>query len=151
MRGIGALVRWLASYATDPDSVPGIAAMVPDGPFVTDLNTDQPGQPRPGTPWFVVSSDFEVTVDDHPPEIPAAVVARLVDGVVDRVITGPNDLVVDVESMSSIDLAHGGGYVRGALALRPNSTVYHTNYFVQESVCRGPEGLARRARRPSPG
>ena len=135
VRGIGALVRWLASYATDPDSVPGIAAMVPDGPFVTDLNTDQPGQPRPGTPWFVVSSDFEVTVDDHPPEIPAAVVARLVDGVVDRVITGPNDLVVDVESMSSIDLAHGGGYVRGALALRPNSTVYHTNYFVQESVC----------------
>jgi hypothetical protein len=136
VRGVGALVRWLASYATDPDSVPGIAAMVPDGPFVTEINQDQRGQPRSGTPWFVVSSDFEVTVDDHPPEIPSAVVARLVDGVVDQVITGPNDLVVDDESMSAIDLEHGGGYVRGTLALRANSTVYHTNYFSQESVCR---------------
>ena len=136
VRGIGALVRWLASYATDPDSVPGIAAMVPDGPFVTEINKDQHGQPRSGTPWFVVSSDFEVTVDDHPPELPAAVVARLVDGVVDQVITGPNDLVVDDESMSAIDLEHGGGYVRSALALPANSTVYHTNYFTQESVCR---------------
>ena len=136
VRGVGALVRWLASYATDPDSVPGIAAMVPDGPFVISLNEDQPGQPRAGTPWFVVSSDFEVTVDDHPPEIPTAVVARLVDGVVDHVITGPNDLVVDVESMSAIDLSHGGGYVHGELALPANSAVYHTNYFVQESVCR---------------
>ena len=44
VRGIGALVRWLASYATDPDSVPGIAAMVPDGPFVTE---HQPGPAWP--------------------------------------------------------------------------------------------------------
>ena len=146
VRGIGALVRWLASYATDPDSVPGIAAMVPDGPFVTSLNEDQPGQPRSGTPWFVVSSDFEVTVDDHPPELPAAVVARLVDGVVDHVITGPNDLVVDVESMSAIDLSHGGGYVHGELALPANSAVYHTNYFVQDSVGRALEAwLVQRA------
>jgi hypothetical protein len=64
------------------------------------------------------------------------VVARLVDGVVDQVITGPNDLVVDDESMSAIDLEHGGGYVRSALALQANSIVYHTNYFSQESVCR---------------
>jgi hypothetical protein len=135
VRGVGALVRWLASYATDPDSVPGIAAMVPDGPFVTDLNLAQRGQPRSGTPWFVVSSDFAVSVEDHPPEIPAAVVARLVDGVVDHVFAGRNDLVVDVESMSAIDLAHGGGFVRGALALPANSRVYHTNYFIQESVC----------------
>ncbi|MEP6651074.1 MAG: CHAT domain-containing protein [Lapillicoccus sp.] len=135
VRGIGALVRWLASYATDPDSVPGIAAMVPDGPFVTKLNEDQRGQPRSGTPWFVVSSDFEVTVKEHPPEIPAAVVERLVDGVVDQVIPGDNDLVVDVDSMSAIDLSHGGGYVRNALTLSVNSTVYHTNYFSQEVVC----------------
>jgi hypothetical protein len=135
VRGIGALVRWLASYATDPDSVPGIAAMTPDGPFVTTLNEDQPGQPRSGTPWFVVSSDFEATVDDHPPEMPAAVITRLVDGVVDEVFEGPNDLVVDVESMSAVDLSHGGGYVRDALALSPNSVVYHTNYVTQSTVC----------------
>ena len=145
VRGIGVLVRWLASFATDPDSVPGIAAMVPDGPFVTDLNADQRGQPRSGTPWFVVSSDFEVTVDDHPPEMPVAVVTRLVDGVVDHVFTGPNDLVVDVDSMSAIDLPHGGGYVRDELALPPNSVVYHTNYFSQPVVAEALEAwLVRR-------
>ncbi|HVD64342.1 MAG TPA: CHAT domain-containing protein [Lapillicoccus sp.] len=146
VRGIGALVRWLASFATDPYSVPGIAAMVPDGPFIANLNADQRGQPRPGTPWFVVSSDFEVTVDDHPPEIPTAVVERLIDGVVDQVIPGPNDLVVDVESMSAIDLPQGGGYVRSALALPTNSTVYHTSYFSQASVCQALESwLVKRA------
>jgi hypothetical protein len=145
VRGIGVLVRWLASFATDPDSVPGIAAMVPDGPFVTDLNADQRGQPRSGTPWFVVSSDFEATVDDHPPEMPAAVVIRLVDGVVDHVFSGPNDLVVDVDSMSAIDLPHGGGYVRDALALTSNSVVYHTNYFSQAVVAEALEAwLVRR-------
>ncbi len=145
VRGVGVLVRWLASFATDPDSVPGIAAMVPDGPFVTDLNADQRGQPRSGTPWFVVSSDFEVTVDDHPPEMPVAVVTRLVDGVVDHVFTGPNDLVVDVDSMSAIDLPHGGGYVRDELALPPNSVVYHTNYFAQPVVAEALEAwLVRR-------
>ena len=145
VRGIGVLVRWLASFATDPDSVPGIAAMVPDGPFVTDLNADQRGQPRSGTPWFVVSSDFEATVDDHPPEMPVAVVTRLVDGVVDHVFSGPNDLVVDVDSMSAIDLPHGGGYVRDELALPPNSVVYHTNYFSQPVVAEALEAwLVRR-------
>jgi len=134
LRAIGALVKWLASFATDPDSVPGIAAMVPGGPFVTALNDDQPGQPRPGTPWFVVSSDFAASVTDHPPELPDAVVVEIVDGIVDQVIQGPNDLVVDVESMSAIDLLHGGGYVRNRFALPPNSTVYHTNYFVQPDV-----------------
>lgn len=136
LRAIGALVKWLASFATDPDSVPGIAAMVPDGPFVTALNADQPGQPRPGTPWFVVSSDFVATLADHPPELPDAVVVEIVDGIVDRVIQGPNDLVVDVASMGAIDLPHGGGYVRGQYAYPPNSTVYHTNYMMQPEVCR---------------
>ena len=136
LRAIGALVKWLASFATDPDSVPGLAAKMPGGPFVTTLNADQPGQPRPGTPWFVVSSDFSATVTDHPPELPDAVVTEIVDGIVDRVIQGPNDLVVDVASMSAIDLSHGGGYVRGAYAYPPNSTVYHTSYFVQPEVCR---------------
>lgn len=134
VRGIGALVRWLASYATDAESVPGIAAMAPAGPFVTAINEDQTGQPRPGTPWFVVSSNFEATVAEHPKEIPVSVVSRLVDGVVDHVFTGDNDLVVDVTSMSAIDLPHGGGYVRDELDLGTNAVVYHTNYFTQDVV-----------------
>ena len=58
-------------------------------------------------------------------------VARLVDGVVDQVFTGPNDLVVDDESMSAIDLAHGGGYVRERACPPGELVVYHTNYFSQ--------------------
>ncbi|MEO7236509.1 MAG: CHAT domain-containing protein [Lapillicoccus sp.] len=136
VKGLGALVRWLASFATDPDSVPGIAAMVPGGPFVTTLDGDQPGQPRPGTPWFVVSSDVEVSAADHPPELPVAVVLEIVDGIVDQVMQGPNDLVVDVASMSAIDRSHGGGYVRDTLALGPAANVYHTGYTRQPVVAR---------------
>ncbi len=134
VRGLGALVRWLASFATDPESVPGLAAMVPGGPFVTALNADQPGQPRPGTPWFAVSSDVEVSVAAHPPELPATVVVDIVEGIVDRVIQGPNDLVVDVPSMSAVDLEHGGGYIRDTLAFGPEAEVYHTSYTRQPVV-----------------
>lgn len=135
VRGVGILVRWLAAYATDPRQVPGIAAMDPDGAFVAELNGDQPGSPRPGTPWFVVSSDFEVTSQDRPAEIPALLAAQLADGVVDQVFDGqPNDLVVDVASMSAIDLSHGGGYVRDELALGTNPRVYHTVYFDDPTV-----------------
>lgn len=134
VKGIGALVRWLSSYATDPDRVPGIAAMDPDGAFVRIINGDQVGQPRPGTPWFVVSSDFHVTAATRPREIPLGVVTKLVEGVVDKVFDGPNDLVVDDASMSAIDLPEGGGFVRGELALGTNPVVYHTNYFSQPAV-----------------
>ncbi len=136
VKGLGALVRWLASFATDPGSVPGIAAMTPGGPFVTTLDGDQPGQPRPGTPWFVISSDVEISAADHPPELPVAVVLEIVDGIVDQVMQGPNDLVVDVASMSAIDLSHGGGYVRDTLALPPEANVYHTGYTRQPVVAR---------------
>ena len=136
VKGLGVLVRWLASFATDPDSVPGIAAMTPGGPFVTTLDGDQPGQPRPGTPWFVVSSDVEVSAADHPPELPVAVVLEIVDGIVDQVMQGPNDLVVDVASMSAIDRSHGGGYVRDTLPLGPAANVYHTGYTRQPVVAR---------------
>ncbi|MDQ2781349.1 MAG: CHAT domain-containing protein [Actinomycetota bacterium] len=136
VRGIGALVSWLASYATASGSVPGLAAMNPDGAFVETINQDQPGQPRPGTPWFVVSSDFHATTATRPEEIPAEVFSRLVEGVVDKVFDGPNDLVVDDASMSAIDLPHGGGYVRDTLALGTNAVVYHTNYFSQPVVAK---------------
>ena len=48
VRGIGALVKHLVSYAAEGDDVPGLAAMIPGGPFVTELNREQPGQPGSG-------------------------------------------------------------------------------------------------------
>jgi len=136
VRGLGALVKYLVSYAAGDDGVPGLAAMTPDGPFVTTLNEDQPGQPRPGTSWYVVSSDFHVSLlDDHhnPPEFPRELAVRLAEGFVDGIFKGRNDLVVDTDSMSAIGLPTGG-YVRDTFALGTNDVVYHVNYFSQLSV-----------------
>ena len=48
VRGIGAFVKYLVSYAATGDDVPGLKAMVPGGAFVTEINELQPGQPGPG-------------------------------------------------------------------------------------------------------
>jgi len=136
VRGVGALVKYLVSYAAGGDGVPGLAAMTPDGPFVTTLNRDQPGQPRPGTNWHVVTSDFHVTLfDDHhnPPEFPRELAVRLAEGFVDGIFKGRNDLVVDTDSMSAIGLPTGG-FVRDTFALGTNDVVHHVNYFSQLSV-----------------
>src|SRR4051794_3523335 len=136
VRGIGALVKYLVSYAASGDGVPGLAAMTPDGPFVSALNTTQPGQPGPGTSWYVVSSDFHVSLfDDHhnPPEFPRELAVRLAEGFVDGLFHGRNDLVVDTDSMAAIDLSVGG-FVKDTLGLGTNDVVYHVNYFAQLSV-----------------
>ncbi|WP_404388321.1 CHAT domain-containing protein [Humibacillus xanthopallidus] len=136
VRGIGALVKHLVSYAAEGDDVPGLAAMIPGGPFVTELNGEQPGQPGPGTSWHVVSSNFHVSLGDgshRPPEFPKELVVRLGEGFVDGLFEGDNDLVVDTASMSAIGPA-SGGYVKDSLAFGTNDEVYHTNYFSQLRV-----------------
>ncbi|MDC5697740.1 CHAT domain-containing protein [Intrasporangium calvum] len=136
VRGIGALVKYLVSYAAEGDGVPGLAAMVPDGAFVTDLNTLQAGQPGPGTQWFVIASNFHVDLADdshRPPEFPRELVVRLAEGFVDGLFDGDNDLVVDTASMSAIGLPDGG-FVADARVLASNDRVYHTNYFAQVDV-----------------
>jgi len=136
VKGIGAFVKYLASYATDDDTVPGLAAMSPEGPFVTGLNEMPPGQPQPGTGWYVVSSDFHVSLfDDHhnPPELPRELAVKLAEGIVDPVFEGANDLVVDTASMSAIGLPWGG-FIRETLELGTNDVTYHVNYFSQLQV-----------------
>ncbi|HEU5144545.1 MAG TPA: CHAT domain-containing protein [Dermatophilaceae bacterium] len=151
VRGIGAFVKYLVAYAAGKDGVPGLAAMVPDAEFVTELNRTQPGQPGPGTHWYVVSSNFHVELsDDHhsPPEFPRELVARLSEGFVDQIFEADNDLVVDTASMSAIGLPDGG-FVADSLEFGTNETVYHGNYFGQDEVGRQlarwllPAGLAR--------
>jgi hypothetical protein len=140
VRGIGAFVRYLVSAATFTEmKIPGLAAMEPDGPFITGINTTQPGQPAAGTPWYVISSDFEPALFDdrhEPPELPRELVAKLADGLVDTLMGTRNDLVVDTASMSSVDLPSGGGFIKDSLAFGTNGVVYHLNYFIQPQVCR---------------
>lgn len=131
VQGVGVLVKALVEEAVIRQGVPGLAAMDPDGEFVTRINRTQPGQPDPlQSTYFVVSSNFEATGPGGPPaELPAQLVKMLADGLVDRLMhQAPNDLVVDDASMAAIDPAVGG-FVDGTLDFGTNGSVYHTNYF----------------------
>lgn len=138
VKGIGAFVKYLVAYGGEDNGVPGLAAMMPNGKFIKEINAVQKGQPRSGeTSWYVISSDFHVELLDdshHPPEFPRELVVRLKEGFVDRLFRGENDLVVDTASMSAIGLPQGGGYVKGSLAIPTNDVVYHSNYFGQLQV-----------------
>jgi hypothetical protein len=124
IKGVGALVKYLAAYAADDGGVPGLAAMEPDGDFIVDLNRHQPDQPEPGQPWFVISSDFRASAEQTK--------FKLIEGIADNLLDGANDLVVDKKSMAAVDAP--GAYVRRALDFGTNSSVYHTNYFWQAEV-----------------
>jgi hypothetical protein len=136
LKGVGPFVKYLVSVTER--QIPGLAAMEPDGPFIKRINQTQPGQPVPGTPWYVVSSDFDAKLFDNqhePPELPAELVAKLADGLADRLIGTRNDIVVDTASMGSVDLPSGGGFIKDSLDFGTNGVVYHLNYFIQPKVC----------------
>ena len=81
--GIGAFVMFLVTASITDHGIPGLAAMEPDGSFITGINGTQPGQPAAGTPWYVVSSDFDAKLfrDSHePPQLPRELVVKLADG-----------------------------------------------------------------------
>ena len=48
VKGIGAFVKYLVSYAAEGDDVPGLKAMMTGGAFVEEINKTQQGQPGPG-------------------------------------------------------------------------------------------------------
>ncbi len=162
VKGLGAFVKYLVSYAVGADGVPGLAAMAPDGPFVTELNQTQPGQPLPGAPGTSCRRTSMSRLFDgghQPQEFPRELAVRLAEGLLDRVFKDANDLVVDVRSMSQIDVA-AGDYVGEELAFGENETVYHNNYFNQERPWRpcstgsstlSQVSLRRRRPRPVPG
>ncbi len=135
--GLGALVKLLGSPLLDESAVPGLAAMRPEGPFVTTINRTQPGQPGPGTAWFVARSDFRVNLRADggglPADFPREFARRLAEGFVDDIFRGPNDLVVDAASMGAID-ATVGGFVRDTLDFGTNDVVHHLNYFHQPDL-----------------
>ena len=124
IKGVGALVKYLAAYATDDEGVPGLAAMEPNGDFIVDLNRNRPGQPEPGQPWFVISSDFRASAENAK--------LKVIESIADEMLDGANDLVVETKSMAAIDAP--GAYVRRSLDFGTNSSVYHTNYFWQAEV-----------------
>jgi hypothetical protein len=135
--GIGPLVRYLVLVSPRDRLIPGLAAMEPDGPFITAINQTQPGQPVAGTPWYVISSDFEAELSgaaQQAPE-PGELALKLADELADRLMGTTNDLVVDTASMASVDLPSGGGFIKDTLSFGTNGIVYHLNYFIQPRTC----------------
>lgn len=133
---ITAFVKALAVTVIDEGKVPGLAAMKPGGSFVTEINTTQPGQPDPSIlDYFVIKSDFEIEGLDGPQEFPTKLKRAIQDELVDSLMNKPNDLVVDVPSMSVID-PDVPGFLRDELDFKTNNCVYHSNYFVQQAAIR---------------
>lgn len=132
LKGLAAFVKAIAVAAIDENQALGLAAMSPQGNFVSQINQTQPGQPDPDSlDCFAITSDFEATLADEG-SLPAKLLRVLGDGVVDQLMGESNDLVVDVDSMTTID-PRAGGFVKDALEYGENGQVHHVNYFHHEA------------------
>jgi hypothetical protein len=135
IQGVGALVKALVTAGISEGAAPGLAAMEPDGPFVTKINQTQPGQPdREHSNYYAVSSDFSAAAPGEDPiEMPPRLMAVLEDRLMDALMKESNDLIVNVSSMAAIDETTGG-FIDDELAFGRNRTVYHSNYFGRPEV-----------------
>ena len=134
LQGLAKLVQAMASAAIDEKQAVGLAAMDPDGDFVTNINKVQPDQPAPGViDYYAITSNFEPRFEDDEQTLPAKLLRAVADGAADKLFREENDLVVNVDSMKAID-PHVEGFVTDALELGTNPRVYHTNYFHQKEV-----------------
>lgn len=136
-RGVGLLVKVLASEAIDQGVLPGLAAMQPSGDFIKALNATQPGQPAPADiAYYAITADFSAKFARQPGTntgLPTRLLFLAADRVVDRHMGEANDLVVNVGAMTAID-PHAGTFIKDTLAFENSAVVYHTNYFQQPAV-----------------
>jgi hypothetical protein len=148
IQGVGALVKALVTAGITDRAAPGLAAMEPDGPFITKINQVQPGQPDPAhSNYYAVSSDFAATAPgDEPLEMPPRLLSLLADKVMDSLMKESNDIIVNVSSMTAIDPTPGG-FIDDELAFGRNRSVYHSNYFGRPEVA---AALARWLELPPP-
>jgi hypothetical protein len=132
LQALAILVKAIVAEAADEVRVPGLGAMVPGGAFITALNVSTPARPTSAA-YYAVSSNFEVGPVATPTSLPAKLVSRLADGLVDRLMGEDNDLVVNVASMTAVD---SPDLIRGAFKLDDDPRTHHCAYFVNEPVVR---------------
>lgn len=137
IRGVAVLVKSLAVGAITDKVVPGLAAMEPDGDFVTTINKAQPGQPTAAdAQYFAVTTNFEARkalTTCGTPELPPKLLMRIADWGADELYGEANDLVVHVSSMTQFD-ENLGNFVKDKLDYEANGVVYHTNYFTHDTT-----------------
>jgi hypothetical protein len=128
---VGSFAKHLVVSAISAAEIPGLAAMEPDGPFVTALNRPQDGQPRPGEiSYYAVTSSFDASLAGDGAGLPERVRLALADWAADQLMGVENDLVVDTAAMTRVD-PKPGGYMKAVAAMGANPRVHHTVYFVQ--------------------
>ena len=69
----------------------------------------------------------------QPTGLAASFLGKLADGLVDRLMSEANDLVVHTASMKDID-AVAGNFIDASLDFGNSPVVYHTVYFAQAGV-----------------
>lgn len=136
IKGIGVLAKFLSGQGPSLEEVPGLAAMVPDSPFLQRLNGTGPGQPTPGNPpVYVMGADFEPQANlASPLSLPAFPLLWMLDQGADKELPGPNDLIVAVSSTGAVDVPTGtvSPLVTDRLELPASEGVYHFTYFDSE-------------------
>jgi hypothetical protein len=141
---VAEFVGALAEAGLEGDVAPGLAALDPDGAFVRHI--DRAAAAGAKAAWGhcdFLESDFEAEIVDEaahrPAEFPRRLALLLANGLVDGLMRGaPNDLVVDVASMTAG--RPGACEARDLFDFGRNARVYHTNYLLQ------PETIAALAR-----
>lgn len=134
IKAIGSLVTYLAQDGISNNSVPGVAAMEPDGDFVTALNRTPTHRTLPAVQAsYVIASNFEPSGREDNVSLGRTLTLKLADGFVDRLMGIDNDLVVNNDSMFVIDPI-AANRLRESRQLETNSTIYHTVYFHQPMV-----------------
>jgi len=138
LKGLAIFVKSMVQKVISEQQVPGLAAMEPDGDFITEINKVQPLQPKPRhVDYFAITSNFETDLNDFSitSELPRKLKQVLASGFMDNLMKERNDLIVDVPSMVHID-PEIDGYIQDSLDFGTNGIVYHSNYFHQLAVIR---------------
>ncbi|MEZ0496372.1 CHAT domain-containing protein [Sphingomonas sp. IW22] len=134
VKTLGRFVQILPEVAVHGERVPGLAAMRPDGDFLTELNAEAAGRDGVVEPSYcVIGADFEARIE--PGRAMTGELARfLVDRVADRFFGRDNDLVVDTESMTSFGGRAGRHDQERTRLIAPADAVFHTIYFASPAV-----------------
>ncbi len=133
-KGLGAFIKYSATFAVTAGGVPGLAAMEPDSKLVEELNAAFPATLQ--SQYYTITSDFKPRViggDHQPRELPLRMVQWLANGAVDGLMKEANDLVVNTRSMSAMETIRRDSFT-GRLDFGKNPEVYHTNYFAMKRV-----------------
>lgn len=132
-KGIAALVKAITTVAVDASVAPGLAAMDPGGAFIKQINAQQPDQPNPDQIWYAaITTDYEPDLLGGPGQLPKRVGFLIADIGVDKLMGSANDLVVNVPSMTSVDLP--AQYFKDVYNAPQSATLFHTTYFNDPQV-----------------